>query len=190
MAFIPFTHSSASLNHECNGWMELLLDWVLYKLIFYPHCLCGGCVLVGFLQPQSECVAIEALQLCTLLLPPSSRRKLQLLMRMMCRISQNVDMPRLHPAIGTRTLVRLDLGHQKPFIFHWKHLATNRLLGCKRHASLYLIVLFRWCIHSQAASWAVLWSVIWMSCWLPGWFLFYWIIKSVSCQSQSTCSVQ
>ncbi|KAJ4943841.1 hypothetical protein JOQ06_006335 [Pogonophryne albipinna] len=57
------------------------------------------------LQPQSERVAIEALQLCTLLLPPSSRRKLQLLMRMMSRISQNVDMPRLHPAIGTRTLM-------------------------------------------------------------------------------------
>lgn len=49
---------------------------------------------------------MEALQLCTLLLPPSSRRKLQLLMRMMSRISQNVDMPRLHTAIGTRTLVR------------------------------------------------------------------------------------
>lgn len=69
-------------------------------------------VSVGILQPQAERVAIEALQICTLLLPPSSRRKLQLLMRMMCRISQNVDMPRLHPAIGTRTLVRLDLRKQ------------------------------------------------------------------------------
>ncbi|XP_041646663.1 DEP domain-containing protein 1A [Cheilinus undulatus] len=57
------------------------------------------------LQPHCERVAIEALQLCTLLLPPASRRKLQLLMRMMSRISQNVDMPRLHPAIGTRTLM-------------------------------------------------------------------------------------
>ncbi|XP_017294901.1 DEP domain-containing protein 1A isoform X1 [Kryptolebias marmoratus] len=57
------------------------------------------------LQPQCERVAIEALQLCTLLLPPASRRKLQLLIRMMSRISQNVDMPRLHPAIGTRTLM-------------------------------------------------------------------------------------
>ncbi|XP_028444267.1 DEP domain-containing protein 1A isoform X3 [Perca flavescens] len=60
---------------------------------------------LGLLQPQCERVAIEALQLCTLLLPPNSRRKLQLLMRMMSRISQNVDMPRLHPAIGTRTLM-------------------------------------------------------------------------------------
>lgn len=63
------------------------------------------CLRIGLLQPQCERVAIEALQLCTLLLPPDSRRKLQLLMRMMSRISQNVDMPRLHPAIGTRTLV-------------------------------------------------------------------------------------
>uniref|UniRef100_A0A8C3A090 DEP domain containing 1a n=1 Tax=Cyclopterus lumpus TaxID=8103 RepID=A0A8C3A090_CYCLU len=60
---------------------------------------------VCLLQPQCERVAIEALQLCTLLLPPNSRRKLQLLMRMMSRISQNVDMPRLHPAIDTRTLM-------------------------------------------------------------------------------------
>ncbi|KAG7514660.1 DEP domain-containing protein 1A isoform X1 [Solea senegalensis] len=59
----------------------------------------------SLIQPQCERVAIEALQLCTLLLPPASRRKLQLLMRMMSRISQNVDMPRLHPAIGTRTLM-------------------------------------------------------------------------------------
>ncbi|XP_019132892.2 DEP domain-containing protein 1A isoform X1 [Larimichthys crocea] len=59
----------------------------------------------SLLQPQCERIAIEALQLCTLLLPPASRRKLQLLMRMMSRISQNVDMPRLHPAIGTRTLM-------------------------------------------------------------------------------------
>ncbi|XP_071396654.1 DEP domain-containing protein 1A-like [Centroberyx affinis] len=59
----------------------------------------------SLLQPQCERVAIEALQLCTLLLPPASRRRLQLLMRMMSRISQNVDMPRLHHAIGTRTLM-------------------------------------------------------------------------------------
>ncbi|XP_076134196.1 DEP domain-containing protein 1A isoform X3 [Alosa pseudoharengus] len=60
---------------------------------------------LALLQPQLERVAIEALQLCSLLLPPSSRRKLQLLMRMVSRMSQNVDMPRLHHAIGTRTLM-------------------------------------------------------------------------------------
>ncbi|KAK1165382.1 DEP domain-containing protein 1A-like [Acipenser oxyrinchus oxyrinchus] len=59
----------------------------------------------SLLQPHLERVAIEALQLCTLLLPPANRRKLQLLMRMISRMSQNVDMPRLHDAIGTRTLM-------------------------------------------------------------------------------------
>uniref|UniRef100_A0A672YU40 DEP domain containing 1a n=1 Tax=Sphaeramia orbicularis TaxID=375764 RepID=A0A672YU40_9TELE len=73
-----------------------LLTYELYELFIN---------VLGVLQPQCERVAMEALQLCTLLLPPSSRRKLQLLMRMMSRISQNVDMPRLHPAIGTRTLM-------------------------------------------------------------------------------------
>ncbi|KAM4549123.1 DEP domain-containing protein 1A isoform 2-T2 [Odontesthes bonariensis] len=73
-----------------------LLTYELYELFIN---------VLGVLQPQCERIAIEALQLCTLLLPPASRRKLQLLMRMMSRISQNVDMPRLHPAIGTRTLM-------------------------------------------------------------------------------------
>ncbi|XP_018526370.1 DEP domain-containing protein 1A isoform X3 [Lates calcarifer] len=73
-----------------------LLTYELYELFIN---------VLGVLQPHCERVAIEALQLCTLLLPPASRRKLQLLMRMMSRISQNVDMPRLHPAIGTRTLM-------------------------------------------------------------------------------------
>ncbi|KAM4640652.1 DEP domain-containing protein 1A isoform 2-T2 [Discoglossus pictus] len=59
----------------------------------------------GLLQPHLERVAIEALQLCCLLLPPPNRRKLQLLMRMISRMSQNVDMPRLHDAMGTRSLM-------------------------------------------------------------------------------------
>ncbi|XP_016146974.1 DEP domain-containing protein 1A-like [Sinocyclocheilus grahami] len=59
----------------------------------------------SLLQPSQERVAIEGLQLCTLLLPPASRRKLQLLLRMISRMSQNVDMPRLHDVIGTRTLL-------------------------------------------------------------------------------------
>uniref|UniRef100_A0A673FUW4 Retinal Mueller cells isomerohydrolase n=1 Tax=Sinocyclocheilus rhinocerous TaxID=307959 RepID=A0A673FUW4_9TELE len=61
--------------------------------------------ILGLLQPSQERVAIEGLQLCTLLLPPASRRKLQLLLRMISRMSQNVDMPRLHDVIGTRTLL-------------------------------------------------------------------------------------
>ncbi|NXH28736.1 DEP1A protein, partial [Myiagra hebetior] len=65
------------------------------------------CVLAGtnLLQPHLERIAVEALQICCLLLPPPQRRRLQLLMRMMARISGNVDMPRLHDAMGTRSLL-------------------------------------------------------------------------------------
>ncbi|XP_041886903.1 DEP domain-containing protein 1A isoform X1 [Corvus kubaryi] len=65
------------------------------------------CVLAGtnLLQPHLERIAVEALQICCLLLPPPNRRKLQLLLRMMARISGNVDMPRLHNAMGTRSLL-------------------------------------------------------------------------------------
>ncbi|XP_008584850.1 PREDICTED: DEP domain-containing protein 1A isoform X2 [Galeopterus variegatus] len=61
--------------------------------------------ILGLLQPHLERVAISALQLCCLLLPPPNRRKLQLLMRMVSRMSLNVDMPKLHDAMGTRSLV-------------------------------------------------------------------------------------
>nr|XP_002715538.1 DEP domain-containing protein 1A [Oryctolagus cuniculus]XP_008263300.1 DEP domain-containing protein 1A isoform X3 [Oryctolagus cuniculus] len=61
--------------------------------------------ILGLLQPHLERVAISALQLCCLLLPPPNRRKLQLLMRMVSRMSQNVDMPKLHDAMGTRSLM-------------------------------------------------------------------------------------
>ncbi|KAM9326259.1 DEP domain-containing protein 1A [Gastrophryne carolinensis] len=59
----------------------------------------------SLLQPHLERVAMDALQLCCLLLPPPNRRKLQLLMRMISCMSQNVDMPRLHDAMGTRSLM-------------------------------------------------------------------------------------
>ncbi|XP_028902561.1 DEP domain-containing protein 1A isoform X2 [Ornithorhynchus anatinus] len=61
--------------------------------------------ILGLLRPHLERVAIDALQICCLLLPPPNRRKLQLLMRMISRMSQNVDMPRLHDAMGTRSLM-------------------------------------------------------------------------------------
>ncbi|XP_027507359.1 DEP domain-containing protein 1A isoform X3 [Corapipo altera] len=66
------------------------------------------CVLTGtqnLLQPHLERIAVEALQICCLLLPPPNRRRLQLLMRMITRISGNVDMPRLHNAMGNRSLL-------------------------------------------------------------------------------------
>ncbi|KAG3283365.1 DEP domain containing 1, transcript variant X1 [Ictidomys tridecemlineatus] len=59
----------------------------------------------SLLQPHLERVAINALQLCCLLLPPPNRRRLQLLMRMISRMSQNVDMPKLHDVMGTRSLM-------------------------------------------------------------------------------------
>ncbi|XP_053448604.1 DEP domain-containing protein 1A isoform X1 [Nycticebus coucang] len=61
--------------------------------------------ILGLLKPHLERVAIDALQLCCLLLPPPNRRKLQLLMRMISRMSQNVDLPKLHDAMGTRSLM-------------------------------------------------------------------------------------
>ncbi|XP_048354590.1 DEP domain-containing protein 1A isoform X2 [Sphaerodactylus townsendi] len=61
--------------------------------------------ILGLFHPHLERVAIEALQICCLLLPPPSRRKLQLLMRMISRMSENVDMPRLHDTVGTRSLM-------------------------------------------------------------------------------------
>ncbi|XP_072919241.1 DEP domain-containing protein 1B-like isoform X2 [Hemitrygon akajei] len=67
--------------------------------------------ILGLLQPHLEQVAIEALQICCLLLPPPNRRKLQLLMRMISRISQNVDMPQLHDSVGTRMLVVNTFSH-------------------------------------------------------------------------------
>ncbi|NWU69388.1 DEP1A protein, partial [Pterocles burchelli] len=70
--------------------------------------LTHSCVLTGtqnLLQPHLERIAVEALQICCLLLPPPNRRKIQLLMRMISRISGNVDMPRLHDAMGTRSLM-------------------------------------------------------------------------------------
>ncbi|NXL02350.1 DEP1A protein, partial [Mesembrinibis cayennensis] len=59
----------------------------------------------NLLQPHLERIAVEALQICCLLLPPPNRRRIQLLMRMISRISENVDMPRLHDAMGTRSLM-------------------------------------------------------------------------------------
>ncbi|NWV00868.1 DEP1A protein, partial [Upupa epops] len=72
------------------------------------HSLTPSSLLTGtqsLLQPHLERIAVEALQICCLLLPPPNRRRMQLLMRMMARISENVDMPRLHDAVGTRSLM-------------------------------------------------------------------------------------
>ncbi|XP_020793134.1 DEP domain-containing protein 1B [Boleophthalmus pectinirostris] len=50
-------------------------------------------------------VATEALQISCLLLPPPNRRRLQLLLRLMARVSQNQQLPLLNDTIPTRTLM-------------------------------------------------------------------------------------
>ncbi|KAL0964984.1 hypothetical protein UPYG_G00275290 [Umbra pygmaea] len=54
---------------------------------------------------QQKDVAAEALQVCSLLVPPASRRKLQLLLRLMAKVCQNTALPPLNDAITTRTLM-------------------------------------------------------------------------------------
>ncbi|XP_026721791.1 DEP domain-containing protein 1B isoform X2 [Athene cunicularia] len=62
---------------------------------------------LGLLQKHSK--AIEALQISCLLLPPENRKRLQLLVRMMARISLNKDLPPLSESVRTRTLDEMDL---------------------------------------------------------------------------------
>ncbi|XP_019908719.2 DEP domain-containing protein 1B isoform X3 [Esox lucius] len=54
---------------------------------------------------QQEAVAVEALQVCSLLLPPANRRRLQLLLRLMARACHNPALPPLNDTIATRTLM-------------------------------------------------------------------------------------
>ncbi|NXH17919.1 DEP1B protein, partial [Bucco capensis] len=58
---------------------------------------------LGLLQQHSK--AIEALQISCLLLPPENRKRLQLLVRMMARISFNKDLPPLSESVRTRALM-------------------------------------------------------------------------------------
>ncbi|NXU49402.1 DEP1B protein, partial [Turnix velox] len=58
---------------------------------------------LGLLQKTSK--AVEALQISCLLLPPENRKRLQLLVRMMARISFNKDLPPLSDSVRTRTLM-------------------------------------------------------------------------------------
>ncbi|XP_073499975.1 DEP domain-containing protein 1A isoform X2 [Phyllobates terribilis] len=87
----------------CQSNMELSSSVPTNSSSLHAAAPCTGTQ--SLLQPHLQRVAIDALQLCCLLLPPPNRRKLQLLMRMISRMSQNVDMPRLHDAMGTRSLM-------------------------------------------------------------------------------------
>ncbi|XP_034031272.1 DEP domain-containing protein 1B [Thalassophryne amazonica] len=59
--------------------------------------------ILSLLQDQE--VAAEALQVSCLLMPPSNRRHLQLLLRLMTRVCQNPHLPPLNDTIATRTLM-------------------------------------------------------------------------------------
>ncbi|NXE26861.1 DEP1B protein, partial [Ardeotis kori] len=63
---------------------------------------------LGLLQKHSK--AVEALQISCLLLPPENRKRLQLLVRMMARISFNKDLPPLSESVRTRNLVCIVFG--------------------------------------------------------------------------------
>uniref|UniRef100_A0A672SPV0 DEP domain containing 1B n=1 Tax=Sinocyclocheilus grahami TaxID=75366 RepID=A0A672SPV0_SINGR len=72
------------------------------KSSFWEHkCSCNCFPPAGLLQS----VAVEALQVCCLLLPPANRRKLQLLMRLMAKVCANPCLPALNDTIGARTLM-------------------------------------------------------------------------------------
>uniref|UniRef100_A0A9J8BUF9 DEP domain containing 1B n=1 Tax=Cyprinus carpio carpio TaxID=630221 RepID=A0A9J8BUF9_CYPCA len=71
---------------------EPLLTFHLYEIFVS---------ILGLLQS----VAVEALQVCCLLLPPANRRKLQLLMRLMAKVCANPSLPALNDTIGARTLM-------------------------------------------------------------------------------------
>ncbi|KFV02988.1 DEP domain-containing protein 1B, partial [Tauraco erythrolophus] len=64
---------------------------------------------LGLLQKHSK--AVEALQISCLLLPPENRKRLQLLVRMMARISLNKDLPPLSESVRTRTLMVQAFSH-------------------------------------------------------------------------------
>lgn len=59
----------------------------------------------GLVTPAGKAMAIELLQLLTLLLPPDRRRKLHLLLRFMAKVSANQRLI-LDPEIQMKTLVK------------------------------------------------------------------------------------
>ncbi|NXG02015.1 DEP1B protein, partial [Sakesphorus luctuosus] len=67
------------------------------------HCFSYLSSFKRLLQKHSK--AVEALQISCLLLPPENRKRLQLLVRMMARISLNKDLPPLSESVRTRTLM-------------------------------------------------------------------------------------
>lgn len=63
-----------------------------------------NCYSTGLLTPEGKHMAIELLQLLTLLMPPDRRRKLHLLLRFMAKASANEKLV-LDPEVPLKTLV-------------------------------------------------------------------------------------
>ena len=65
----------------------------------------------GVLSPLSKNRVIDALRICCLLLPPPNRRKLHLLLRLMVKMSENVEL-NVDDSTGTRKLVSMNISHR------------------------------------------------------------------------------
>ena len=59
---------------------------------------------LGLVTEEGKAMAIESLQLLTLVLPPSQRRKLHLLLRFMAKVAANTQLV-LDPDVPLKTLV-------------------------------------------------------------------------------------
>uniref|UniRef100_H2Z936 DEP domain-containing protein n=1 Tax=Ciona savignyi TaxID=51511 RepID=H2Z936_CIOSA len=75
---------------------EPLLTYDLYELFTNILCL---------VRPETKEVAVETLQLCLMLLPPSNRRKLHLLLRLMAKVSTNPHLTHINKNMPTRVLL-------------------------------------------------------------------------------------
>ncbi|XP_061676872.1 DEP domain-containing protein 1B isoform X1 [Syngnathoides biaculeatus] len=83
-----------------QGLKEPLLTFHLYEVFVN---------ILSLLQEQD--LATEALQVSSLLLPPPNRRHLQLLLRLMARVSKNAHLPPLNDTIATHTLMVQTFSH-------------------------------------------------------------------------------
>ena len=70
----------------------------------------------GLESEEGKNMAIECLQLVTLLLPPELRRKLHLLLRFMSKVAANGKL-RLDDDVPTKTLVRFSISLSFDFLF-------------------------------------------------------------------------
>lgn len=114
-----FTFSVLTCESECVSIVRLArCNWICEDILYNFSCNnvrkeaqssgLGTKRWNFFFEPgllHEEKMAIEAFQVCCLLLPPENRRKLQLLLRLMARVCLNKEKPPLCDGFGTRSLV-------------------------------------------------------------------------------------